>query len=111
MLKSIKDKYMYNKTKLNIQDHLDGAATLVLRLGLSWFIFLWAAHKLITPKQYQNLARHFDGVDVSLAQVYTIGSLQILLCILVALGIARYFPTAAYWSCIPSPSPAVGKVF
>ncbi len=91
MLKSIKDKYMYNKTKLNIQDHLDGAATLALRLGLSWFIFLWAAHKLITPKQYQNLARHFDGVDVSLAQVYTIGSLQILLCILVALGIARYF--------------------
>lgn len=77
--------------KLTLQDRIDGIALLILRLGLSWFIFLWAAHKLITPKQYQNLARHFDGVDVSLAQVYTIGSLQIFLCILVALGIFRYF--------------------
>ena len=49
---------------LTPQDRLDGTATLVLRLGLIWFIFLWAAHKIITPKQYQGLARHFDGVDL-----------------------------------------------
>ena len=77
--------------KLNLQDHLDGLALLILRFGLAWFIFLWAAHKLITPKQYQNLARYYDSVDVSLTQVYTIGSLQILLCILVIAGIFRYF--------------------
>ena len=52
------------------QDWKDGAALLIMRLGLAWFIFLWAAHKIITPKQYQNLARHFDGVDVSFAQIY-----------------------------------------
>lgn len=74
-----------------MQDRLDAIALLILRIGLSWFIFLWAAHKLITPKQYQNLARHFDEVNISIAQVYTAGSLQILLCILVALGIFRYF--------------------
>lgn len=76
--------------KLSLQDHLDSLALLILRCGLAWFIFLWAAHKLITPKQYQNLARHFDEVNVSLTQVYTIGSLQILLCILVVAGIFRY---------------------
>lgn len=76
---------------LTVQDRLDAVALLILRIGLSWFIFLWAAHKLITPKQYQNLARHFDEVNVSLAQVYTAGSVQILLCILVAIGIFRYF--------------------
>jgi hypothetical protein len=77
--------------RLSTQDKLDGTALLVLRLGLVWFIFLWAAHKLITPGQYQNLARHFDKIDVSLVQVYTIGTLQILVCILAALGIFRYF--------------------
>ena len=75
---------------LSAQDRLDGLALLILRLGLAWFIFLWAAHKIITPTQYQNLARHFDGVDVSLAQVYAVGGLQIALCVLVALGVLRY---------------------
>ena len=50
---------------LSLQDKRDGLALLILRLGLAWFIFLWAAHKLITPGQYQQLARHFDKVDVS----------------------------------------------
>jgi len=75
---------------LSPQDKLDGLALLVMRLALAWFIFLWAAHKVITPKQYQNLARHFDGVDVSLTQVYVMGALQIALCVLVAIGILRY---------------------
>ncbi|MEM7525750.1 MAG: hypothetical protein AAF360_18745 [Pseudomonadota bacterium] len=74
-------------------DWRDGAALLIMRLGLAWFIFLWAAHKIITPKQYQGLARHFDGVDVSLAQVYAMGGFQILLCGLAVVGVFRY---AAY---------------
>lgn len=75
------------------QDWTDGAALLILRLGLAWFIFLWAAHKIITPGQYQQLARHFDKVDVSVLQVYAMGGFQILLCILAAVGVLRY---AAY---------------
>ncbi|HMB13807.1 MAG TPA: hypothetical protein VKN37_07355 [Roseovarius sp.] len=38
------------KITLSPQDKLDGLALLVMRLGLAWFIFLWAAHKVITPK-------------------------------------------------------------
>lgn len=70
-------------------DVLDGLAVLILRLGLSWFMFLWAIHKILTPKQYQGLVRHFDGVDISFAQIYAIGSVQILLCVLVAIGLFR----------------------
>ncbi|KNX42435.1 hypothetical protein ROTO_09440 [Roseovarius tolerans] len=82
---------LHDKATLRLQDRLDGLALLVLRLGLAWFMFLWAAHKVITPRQYQNLARHFDGVDVSLAQVYAMGGVQIALCVLVVIGVFRYF--------------------
>lgn len=78
---------------LTRDDRLDGAALLILRVGLAWFIFLWAAHKIITPGQYQQLARHFDKVDVSTLQVYAIGGFQILLCLLAVLGVFRF---AAY---------------
>lgn len=74
---------------MTAQDRRDAAALLILRLGLAWFMFLWAAHKVITPNQYQSLARHFDGVDLSLAQIYLAGGVQIVLCILAAVGIFR----------------------
>ncbi|NCO21376.1 MAG: hypothetical protein GW905_05085 [Rhodobacterales bacterium] len=70
-------------------DKRDALAVMILRLGLAWFIFLWAAHKIITPGQYQQLARHFDQVDLSLTQIYGTGSVQILLCALAALGLLR----------------------
>lgn len=75
---------------LTTQDRLDGTALLILRLGLAWFIFLWAAHKIIAPAQYQDLVRNFDGIEVSLKQVYLSGGLQIALCLLVAAGVLRY---------------------
>jgi uncharacterized membrane protein YphA (DoxX/SURF4 family) len=75
---------------LSTQDRLDGVALLILRLGLAWFIFLWAAHKIITPAQYQDLARNFDGVEISLTQVYLAGGVQIALCVMVAFGVLRY---------------------
>lgn len=75
---------------MTAQDRRDAAALLILRLGLAWFMFLWAAHKVITPGQYQNLAKNFDGVDLSLGQIYLAGGVQIALCILAALGIFRF---------------------
>lgn len=78
---------------LSPEDKTDALALLVLRLGLVWFIFLWAAHKIITPGQYQNLAKNIDGIDVSLTQVYVVGGIQIAICALAALGLFRY---AAY---------------
>jgi uncharacterized membrane protein YphA (DoxX/SURF4 family) len=80
---------------LNTQDRLDGLALLVMRLGLAWFLFLWAAHKIITPGQYQNLAQHYDNVELGLGQVYLAGGVQIAICICVALGIFRYISYSA----------------
>lgn len=74
---------------MTFEDRKDGAALLILRLGLAWFIFLWAAHKIITPKQYQGLARHFDGVEISFTQIYLIAGVQIVLCLLAAAGVFR----------------------
>lgn len=82
---------MDHRSTLSPQDRLDATALLILRLGLAWFIFLWAAHKIITPGQYQFLARHFDNVDMSVMQVYAVGGAQIILCLCVALGIFRIF--------------------
>lgn len=75
---------------MTAQDRRDAVALLVLRLGLAWFMFLWAAHKIITPKQYQFLAKNFDGVELTIGQIVTAGSFQIAVCGLVALGIFRY---------------------
>ncbi|RED13123.1 hypothetical protein [Pontivivens insulae] len=77
------------------QDRLDAIALLILRTGLVWFIFLWAAHKIITPTQYQNLARHFDGVDVSISQIYLAAGVQIAICVLALIGIGRIFSYGA----------------
>ena len=73
------------------QDRKDAIALLILRLGLAWFIFLWAAHKVLAPKQYQWLANHFDDVSLSLLQIYLMAGLQIVLCVLVAIGMFRPF--------------------
>ncbi|MEO0829092.1 MAG: hypothetical protein AAFY03_01375 [Pseudomonadota bacterium] len=69
----------------------DALALLILRLGLIWFIFLWAIHKVITPKQYQGLAKNFDGVALELWVVYTVAGVQILLCLLALIGWVRPF--------------------
>ncbi len=71
-------------------DRLDATAVLILRLGCAWFIFLWAAHKIITPGQYQGLARNFDNVDLSLTSVYGIAGVQIAICVLAAIGFLRW---------------------
>ena len=65
-------------------------ALLLLRFGLAWFIFLWAAHKIITPKQYQGLARNFDGVELEFHTIYAVAAVQIVICLLVAIGALRW---------------------
>ena len=75
---------------MTAQDRRDALALFILRLGLAWSMFLWAAHKVITPNQYKFLAKNFDGVDLSIGQIYVAGGVQIALCLLVALGVFRY---------------------
>ena len=71
------------------EERKEAAALFILRVGLAWFIFLWAAHKVITPRQYQNRVKHFEGVEVSFFQIYAVAGVQILLCILAVLGVFR----------------------
>lgn len=81
--------------KLTRQDRLDAVAVLILRVGLIWFLFLWAAHKLITPKQYQTLARHFDGVEIEISTIQFMGIVQIALLVVALVGIFRPFSYGA----------------
>lgn len=69
----------------------DSLGILILRLGCGWFIFVWAVNKILVPQQYQQLARHFDKVDVGLATVYAIASVQIAICLCVFVGWQRLY--------------------
>lgn len=75
---------------MTAQDRQDALALLILRLGLVWFMFLWAVHKVITPGQYRALTQNFDGVELSFAQIYTVASVQMAICALAAVGILRF---------------------
>ena len=68
---------------------------LLLRFGCAWFIFVWAVNKFTAPGQYQNLAKHFDKLDLGIMQVYAIGAVQIVVCVLVFLGLWRTISYAA----------------
>ena len=74
---------------MTYEDRKDALALLILRIGLAWFIFLWAAHKILAPRQYQFIARRFDDVDISLTQVYVVAGIQIALCLLTVFGLFR----------------------
>lgn len=75
--------------RLTRQDHLDGVATLVLRLGVTWFIFVWAVNKILTPGQYQQLVRYFDKVEIATWQVIAVAAAQVAVCLLAFVGFAR----------------------
>lgn len=73
----------------------DALACLILRIGVAWFIFVWAVNKLLAPAQYQQLAKWFDKVDISLTQVYGIAVVQIAICVLVFAGWQRIWSYGA----------------
>ncbi len=35
---------------MTLHDRKDAAAVFILRIGLVWFMFLWAVHKIIAPR-------------------------------------------------------------
>lgn len=76
----------------------DALACLLLRFGLGWFIFVWAVNKILAPQQYQQLARHFDSLDLGQAQVLGIAALQIALCLMVFAGWKRIFSYAGLFA-------------
>ncbi|MZR29514.1 hypothetical protein [Sneathiella litorea] len=67
----------------------DAVALLILRLGLTWFLFVWAVNKIIEPGQYVRIWGYFHGIDIGATMPYFMGSAQIVICILAALGLWR----------------------
>lgn len=67
----------------------DALALLILRLGLSWFLFVWAVNKVIEPGQYVRIWGYFHGIDIGANLPYIMGTVQILICVLAALGLWR----------------------
>jgi uncharacterized membrane protein YphA (DoxX/SURF4 family) len=70
-------------------DTRDAIALLILRLGLAWFLFVWAVNKIIEPGQYTRIWGYFHGIDIGGTMPYVMGSAQIIICIMAALGIWR----------------------
>ncbi len=67
---------------------------LILRLGLAWFLFVWAVNKILAPVQYQKLWGYFHGIDIGTTLPYVMGGLQIILCAAIAAGLWRSFSYA-----------------
>ena len=67
----------------------DALALLILRLGLAWFLFVWAVNKILAPVQYQKIWGYFHGIDIGATLPLIMGSLQIAICLTMALGLWR----------------------
>ena len=67
----------------------EAAALLMLRLGLAWFLFVWAVNKILAPDQYVRIWGYFHGVDIAAEMPYYMGAGQIIVCAAMALGLAR----------------------
>ena len=68
---------------------------LLLRVGCAWFIFVWAVNKFFAPGQYAFILKKFDGIEAEVVQVYVIGAVQVVICVLVFIGLWRLFSYAA----------------
>lgn len=62
---------------------------LILRVGLAWFLFVWAVNKLLSPGQYQKIWGYFHGIDIGTTMPYVMGSAQIIICLCMVLGLWR----------------------
>jgi len=67
----------------------DALALLILRLGLSWFLFVWGVNKIIEPGQYVRIWGYFHGIDIGATMPYFMGGAQVVICIAAALGLWR----------------------
>ncbi|MBZ0215857.1 MAG: hypothetical protein K8F25_04835 [Fimbriimonadaceae bacterium] len=67
----------------------DAAALLLLRLGLAWFLAVWAVNKILEPGQYVRIWGYFHGIDIGANLPYFMGGAQIVICVMAALGLWR----------------------
>lgn len=67
----------------------DALGLLVLRLGLAWFLFVWAVNKILAPDQYVRIWGYFHGIEISAAMPYFMGGAQVVICLAMAFGLWR----------------------
>ena len=67
----------------------EALALLILRLGLAWFLAVWAVNKILAPVQYQKIWGYFHGIDIGPTMPYVLGAAQIAICLAIALGLWR----------------------
>ena len=70
-------------------DWKEPLALLILRLGLAWFLFVWAVNKILAPIQYQKLWGYFHGIEIGATLPYVMGGAQIVICLAIAIGLWR----------------------
>ncbi len=61
----------------------------ILRVGLAWFLFVWAVNKILAPEQYVKLWGYFHGIEIGAVAPYFMGGLQIVICMAMAAGFWR----------------------
>ena len=67
----------------------DALALLILRLGLAWFLTVWAVNKILAPVQYQKIWGYFHGYEIGASAPYYMAAAQIAICACIALGLWR----------------------
>jgi len=70
-------------------DWQEALGMLILRLGLAWFLFVWAINKILAPVQYQKLWGYFHGIEIGSTLPYVMGGLQIIISLAIAIGLWR----------------------
>ena len=70
-------------------ENRDALATLLLRLGLAWFLLVWAVNKILAPQQYQKIWGYFYGIDIGATAPYALAAGQIIVCAAMMLGLWR----------------------
>ncbi len=77
------------KTETSPVNWQEALGMVILRLGLAWFLFVWAVNKILAPEQYQKIWGFFHGIYIGSTAPYIMGGLQIVICLAIALGLWR----------------------
>ena len=67
----------------------EALALLILRVGLAWFLFVWAVNKILVPGQYVKIWGYFHGIEIGSQMPYFMGAAQIVICVAMAIGLWR----------------------
>lgn len=67
----------------------EALAVLVLRLGLAWFLLVWAINKFLAPDQYMRLWNYIHDWKIGETGPYYLGAVQVVIIVAIIIGAAR----------------------